>query len=546
MAGAHARAKPLLELDGLLLIERTILALACAGVHHFRVVVGTNAEEIGEALRARARLAKIDIQLVHCANARFGNGHSLAAGVTGLEEPFILCMSDHVFDPAIAWRLQARAAADPGRVHLATDANIGGVFDLDDATKVRVDGDVIRELGKGLASYSRIDVGLFHCPAWMSETAAQAVAAGAHSVSDVMRRAIDEDALRSCPIEPLFWQDVDTPAMLGEAQRRLRAAGDVLQARTSRRPLRALGLMVALALLAWVIARQPFSEIAAVVAPLPWTVLGLLGFPLLWFASNSLGLWLVVRGRVGLRSLFFNRVAGEGLNALLPMAGLGGEPFKVRHLGRWLPPQEAATSVIASRVIEELGGVVFAGACLVISGRALLWPEWLRAGTTVLGLVLVAAGLAATLLLSGRVPARFAALVMRLVRRRGACPQGTPAALGPWRVLGALGLHLVGRLAGFLEVVFLLHILGIDASPAAAAGVTALLLLAGVATLVFPQGIGALEAASVFALGLLGQPAALGVAFGLLRRSRMLIYGALGSALGLLAFRAARPASRGS
>ena len=47
-----------------------------------------------------------------------------------------------------------------------------------------------------------------------------------------------------------------------------------------------------------------------------------------------------------------------------------------------------------------------------------------------------------------------------------------------------------------------------------------------------------LEAASVLALGLLGQPPPVGVAFGLLRRGRMLVYGAVGSALGLLVLRA--------
>jgi uncharacterized membrane protein YbhN (UPF0104 family) len=67
--------------------------------------------------------------------------------------------------------------------------------------------------------------------------------------------------------------------------------------------------------------------------------------------------------------------------------------------------------------------------------------------------------------------------------------------------------------------------------------VSALLLLSGLATLIFPQGLGALEAASVFALGLLGEPAALGVAFGLLRRGRMVFYGVVGSALGLLVSR---------
>jgi 1L-myo-inositol 1-phosphate cytidylyltransferase len=325
MQGHHQRAKPLVELDGLLLIERAILCLRQAGVERFRVVVGTNALEIGAALRSRPRLLGLDLALVRCPDARLGNGHSLAAGAAGLAEPFLLSMSDHVFDPTIARRLQARGAADRARIQLATDAGLGGVFDLPDATKVRVEGDAIRALGKELPSYTRVDVGLFYCPGWVSELAAQAVAAGAHSVSQVMQRAIDEDALRSCPIEPLFWQDVDTPAMLDEARRRLRAAGDPLREEGGGR-LRQAGLLLALALLVWVVARQPFAEIVAAIRPLQWSALALLAVPLLWYASNTLALSLMVRRRVTLRALFLNRVAGDGFNLLLPLAGFGGSP----------------------------------------------------------------------------------------------------------------------------------------------------------------------------------------------------------------------------
>jgi 1L-myo-inositol 1-phosphate cytidylyltransferase len=537
MLGAQRGLKPLLELDGLLLIERAILSLAHAGIEHFRVVVGANADEIRRALRARERLAGIDITFVYCADAQLGNGHSLAAGAAGLDCSFILCMSDHVFDPRVAMRLQAQGTKDSERVHLATDAAVADVFDLDDATKVRVEGAAIRELGKNLKTFSRVDVGLFHCPGWMPRLALDAVAAGAHSVSDVMRQAIDHDAMRSCPIEPLFWQDVDTPEMLGEARRRLRAVGDFLQRGDDRfhRWLRRVGMVVGLGILAWVLARQPVGEIVAVMVPLGYSVLGLLAFPLLWYASNTAGLWVVVGGRVALPSLFLNRVAGDGLNSLLPLAGFGGEPFKARHLARWLPEQEAATFVIAARLIEELSGVVFAGGCLLICADALVWPGWLRTGSGLVGLALLVVGAAGTLLLSGGAPARLAATVMRLLGR----PGSSPPRLALPRVLGALGFHVVGRLAGLLEVAFLLHLLGAGASAEAAAGVYAIVLLAGVATLVVPQGVGALEAASVFALGLLGQPPAVGVTFALLRRARMLTYGVIGSAVAYFTFRSA-------
>jgi 1L-myo-inositol 1-phosphate cytidylyltransferase len=533
MAGVRVLPKPLLELDGIPLIERAILGMARAGVLHFRVVVGDNAQVMERALRARPRLQQLDVVLVPCPDARLGNGHSLAAGAAGLDQPFILSMSDHVFDPRIPLWLQAQAVKDRDRVHLATDGAVSDVFDLDDATKVAVEGDSIRELGKNLERYSRVDVGLFYCPGWMGRLAVDAVAAGAHSVSDVMHLAIERDAMRSCAIEPLFWQDVDTPQMLREARRRLRINGDPLAgtAPRGRRWLKRGGLAMGLGLVAWMVSRQPFSELAAALDTLPGWVVGVLAFPLLWYLSNALGLWTLLGRRVGLGPLLFNRVAGEGLNALLPLAGFGGEPFKARHLARWLPEQEAVTFVIGSRIVEELSGLIFAGACLLVGATTLhAWPRLFFS----LGAVMVVAGGAGALLLTGSVPGRLAVRLMRLLRRPTVVPPRLPAA----QVLGALGFHLAGRLFGLLEVTFLLAALGVQVTLPMAASVTGVLLVSGVGSLVFPQGLGVLEVASVFALGLLGQPAALGVTFGLVRRARMLTFGAAGSALGLLELRA--------
>jgi 1L-myo-inositol 1-phosphate cytidylyltransferase len=533
MAGVRVVPKPLLELDGIPLIERAILGLARAGVLHFRVVVGDNAEVMERALRARPRLRQLDITLVRCRDARLGNGHSLAAGAAGLDQPFILSMSDHVFDPRIPMWLQAQAVKDRDRVHLATDAAIDDVFDLDDATKVAVEGEAIRELGKTLESYSRVDVGLFYCPGWLGKAAVDAVSAGAHSVSDVMHLAIERDALRSCAIEPLFWQDVDTPQMLREARRRLRINGDPLAgtAPRVRRWLERGALALGLGLVGWMLSRQPFSELSAAAATLPAWVVGVLVFPLLWYTCNTLGLWTLLGRRVGLRPLLFNRVAGEGLNALLPLAGFGGEPFKARHLARWLPEQEAVTFVIGSRIVEELSGLIFAGACLLVGAATLHRSSGLFLA---LGVLLVTAGVGGALLLTSHLPGRLAVRLMRLLKR----PAVVPPRLAAPQVLGALAFHLSGRLFGFLEVTFLLGALDVNVSLQAAAAVTGLLLVSGVAAVIFPQGLGVLEVASVFALGLLGQPAALGVTFGLLRRARMLIFGAVGSALGLLELRA--------
>lgn len=226
-AGAGSRydkvPKALLRVHGTCLIERAILALAATGVERFVVVTGAFADELSVVPRL-PRLRGLRIELVPCPTWSEGNAHSLAEGAVHARAAFYLVMADHVFEPAIVEAVGRTFAGAPDHVHLATDADLDGVFDLADATKVRAEGDRVLALGKEIAGYDRADVGVFACPAWIADTAAAAIAAGARSVTEVMRETIREDRMRSVDVTGQVWQDVDTPAMRAEAQRRLLAS----------------------------------------------------------------------------------------------------------------------------------------------------------------------------------------------------------------------------------------------------------------------------------------------------------------------------------
>jgi 1L-myo-inositol 1-phosphate cytidylyltransferase / CDP-L-myo-inositol myo-inositolphosphotransferase len=217
-----ARPKPLVPLLGLTLVERCVLGLASAGVDRFRVVVGARGAEVAAALAASRALAGLAIEVVFADDHALGDGHSLAAGAP--DEPFILAMADDVFDPEIVRRLRRVAARQPDRIHLATDDRLAAVVDLGDQTRVRTRGDDVEAIGRGLGRHDRVALGLLACPAWLGEAARQAARGGVHALPDLLARLQSRGALRSCPIEPLVWQDVDTPTMLGEARRRLIAA----------------------------------------------------------------------------------------------------------------------------------------------------------------------------------------------------------------------------------------------------------------------------------------------------------------------------------
>ena len=82
------------------------------------------------------------------------NGVSTLAAKTELNQPFLLLMADHIFEPRTAKALLEEPLKN-GEVILAVDPKLDLVFDLDDATKVRRQGDRIVDIGKTISGVRR-------------------------------------------------------------------------------------------------------------------------------------------------------------------------------------------------------------------------------------------------------------------------------------------------------------------------------------------------------------------------------------------------------
>jgi choline kinase len=116
-----------------------------------------------------------------------------------------------------------RAAEDGAEVcRLAVDHRIHDIFDLADATKVRLNGQAITAIGKEIAPFDAIDTGLFLCRPVVFEALQCARVAGDGSLSGGMRQLIGAEKLQAVDIGTCFWSDVDTPASLTYTEHRLR------------------------------------------------------------------------------------------------------------------------------------------------------------------------------------------------------------------------------------------------------------------------------------------------------------------------------------
>ena len=128
------RAKPLIPILGVPLIERVITRARSAGVDEFFVVSGYRGDDCGRSSMLFS--AREGIPIAHIVNDRLGSrqrrlvSEARAAFST---QPFLLTMCDHLVDPEIFRGLMA-APFEPDTVTLAVDFNIADPLnDLDDS-----------------------------------------------------------------------------------------------------------------------------------------------------------------------------------------------------------------------------------------------------------------------------------------------------------------------------------------------------------------------------------------------------------------------------
>ncbi len=235
--------KPLIKILGLSLLERTILACRAAGATEFYVVVGYEKEKVAAHAKTIGRRYRIPIHIVENPDWEEGNGVSALAAAAHLNghEVFLLTMCDHLFDPDIP-ELLLHAGAHTDTCLLAVDRRIDRVFDLDDATKVQIDGREITAIGKDLPSYNGIDTGIFLCRPSIFDALSRAREHGDGSLSDGVRELISRGGIQAIEIGERFWIDVDTPESLAYARRLLLARlakprGDGIISRRINRPI---------------------------------------------------------------------------------------------------------------------------------------------------------------------------------------------------------------------------------------------------------------------------------------------------------------------
>ncbi|MBM4360242.1 MAG: histidinol-phosphate transaminase [Deltaproteobacteria bacterium] len=257
LVGEQELPKPLKPVAGVPLLVRILRTLQSQGIREAVVVVGDRGEHIRRALTAEPSIL-LKLRFVENLDFHKKNGVSLLAARRYIDRECLLTMADHLYSPEIVRRLQTFELPS-GSCALGVDHDIERCFDIDDATKVKLDGLAIASIAKELESYDAIDTGVFRIgPALIEELERVYEAQGDCSLSDGVYALARRGRFLGCSVGEARWIDVDTPEAAARAEAMLRVFGDELgdEPEAGRLDADAVELFAP----TWVRAAKPYDE----------------------------------------------------------------------------------------------------------------------------------------------------------------------------------------------------------------------------------------------------------------------------------------------
>ena len=261
-------------------------------------------------------------------------------------------------------------------------------------------------------------------------------------------------------------------------------------------------LIIGLGLLMWLWAQFSLDLVRQALTQAGWGLIPLSLLGLVWMPWDVLTTAALVPSPRQWTRLFWLEWSSDGFSRLIPSAGLGGEPFRYRHLRAMT--EEPARVVLAYRMFHAISGLAatLVGAALCAYSGISPDHSWVHLLGLSSGVMLVLWGA----LVWWR-PFPLVTLVKGLVPK------------------------LVSRLFQVTEVAFLLFLLSQSPTPHRVLLIQACLAASTFLFAFVPGGLGVQEKALMLACNELGLGAEIGFQLGLLRRCRQLLW----SGYGLLA-----------
>ena len=217
--------KPMKKVASVPLIVRILRNLERAGITDVAIIVGYKHEVIREGLRTYR--FRMNIEFVQNDEYEKPNGTSLLKAKDFVKGPTFVLMSDHLWSPELFQAVQRYPLAVDEAV-LGVDYRIDRCFDLEDATKVKLDGDRIARIGKELEVFDALDTGVFRVTPALIQALEAAEGPEGVSLSQGVGALARRGKMRVVDVGGATWIDVDTPEAHVIAERLIARYGDSL------------------------------------------------------------------------------------------------------------------------------------------------------------------------------------------------------------------------------------------------------------------------------------------------------------------------------
>lgn len=191
--------KPLLPLFGMPIIEHTIRKLK--GID---IIVVYHDERIKKYIEKKFP----DVKLIYNPEPDRENGWSLYLAKDFVNEDFLLLMADHYYGEEFFQFKKRRNTTVFVSKHCR---------DAEEATKVKVDGKKVVNIGKKLRKYDYFDTGFFYCKKDVFKYAEKLAEKGKMKLAEIMKELAKEGKLEY-EVVNASWTDIDTKKELKYAE----------------------------------------------------------------------------------------------------------------------------------------------------------------------------------------------------------------------------------------------------------------------------------------------------------------------------------------
>jgi glycosyltransferase 2 family protein len=298
--------------------------------------------------------------------------------------------------------------------------------------------------------------------------------------------------------------------------------------------LRLLILAAGLATLGVLLWKLDVRVVWGHVSQVGWGIIPILAFQIADHALNALGWRFAFAREHAARAPFWRlvkvRIAGDGVNYLTPSGQIAGELVRPAMLGDVLPEDVKNSSVLAAKVAQALAQAVFIqvgllfvllGKLKVVEGREM----WLSLAGTLLVVAFVALAIYATTATKGPwerwLSSRPAISGMR-DQMRGYMRKH------PGRFMLSTLFFILGYAWGMIEILLICHFMGLHLGALKALAVETLSNVVDSVMFMVPAKVGTQEAGKVVIFKALGYPASAGLALGLIRHLREIVWASAG------------------